>query len=86
MEVTNREPTTHWPVTHGPLPTGGTKAQPAMAHGAAMVVMGMPLTSTKGLGTVGIAMPPWEHKTIDPTVRMGPGMLCSFLLAVNLNG
>jgi hypothetical protein len=57
-----------------------------MAHGAAMVVMGMPLTSTKGLGTVGMAMPPCEHITTDPTVRMGPGMVCSFLLRFVLRG
>ena len=37
-------PTIHWPVTHGPLPPGGTNAQPATAYGAAIVATGCPLT------------------------------------------
>ena len=28
-EVTRNDPVTHWAVTQGPLPTGGTNAQPA---------------------------------------------------------
>jgi hypothetical protein len=58
LEVTMTEPTIHIAVTHGPLPAGGTKAQPATAYGAAMVATGIPETSTCGLGAVGIAMPP----------------------------
>ena len=51
-------PTTHCPVTHGPLPAGGTNAQPTTAYGAAIVAIGIPETKTVGLGTVGIAWPP----------------------------
>ena len=54
-ESTMVAPTTHWPVTHGPLPAGGTKVHPATAYGAAMVAIGMPETKTTGLGTVGTA-------------------------------
>jgi hypothetical protein len=39
-----------------------------------MVVMGMPETSTRGLGTVGIACPPCEHSTVAPTCNIGPGI------------
>jgi hypothetical protein len=78
FEVTKSEPRIHWPVTHGPLPTGGTNAQPAMAYGAAMVAMGIPDTNTNGLGTVGTAMPPCAHVTTAPTCRIGPGIASSF--------
>lgn len=67
IEVTCTDPTTHCAVTHGPLPAGGTKAQPAIVYGAAIVVAGIPATRTRGLGTVGIAWPPWEHSTVAPT-------------------
>jgi hypothetical protein len=39
-----------------------------------MVAIGIPETSTRGLGTVGIACPPWEHKTVAPTCKIGPGI------------
>jgi len=39
-DVTRTAPTTHWAVTQGPLPPGGTKGHPAMVYGAAIVVMG----------------------------------------------
>jgi hypothetical protein len=66
IEVTRTAPTTHCPVTHGPLPAGGTKAHPATAYGAAMVVIGVPETVTRGLGAVGVAWPPCEHITTAP--------------------
>ena len=65
-ETTRTAPTIHCPVTHGPLPAGGTKAHPATAYGAAMVATGMPETSTTGLGAVGIACPPCEQSTVAP--------------------
>ena len=72
-ESTRTAPTIHCPVTHGPLPAGGTKAQPATAYGAAIVATGMPDTITLGLGAVGTAWPPCEQSTVAPTCRMGPG-------------
>jgi hypothetical protein len=73
-DVTWTAPTDHWAVTQGPFPAGGTKAHPATMYGAAMVAMGMPDTVTRGLGTVGMACPPCEHKTVAPMCNMGPGM------------
>jgi hypothetical protein len=67
VDVTRVAPTDHCPVTHGPLPPGGTNAHPATAYGAAIVVAGMPETITRGLGTVGTAWPPCEHSTVAPT-------------------
>jgi hypothetical protein len=53
-EVTRVEPTVNCAVTHGPLPAGGGgKAHPATTQGALSVTVGCPLTSTRGLGTVG---------------------------------
>src|ERR1017187_9986261 len=40
-----------------------------------MVAMGMPETSTTGLGTVGMAWPPWEQRTVAPMCKIGAGML-----------
>jgi hypothetical protein len=58
----------HWAVTQGPLPFGGGgNVQPATAKGAAIVTVGWPLTVTRGLGTVGVASPAWEHFTCAPT-------------------
>jgi hypothetical protein len=49
----------HWATTQGPLAIGGGgNAQPATVHGAPAVMMGMPITDTRGLGTVGWTMPP----------------------------
>jgi hypothetical protein len=39
-----------------------------------MVAMGMPETITTGLGTVGMAWPPWEQRTVAPTCKIGPGI------------
>jgi hypothetical protein len=40
--------------THGPLAAGGGgNAQPATTHGPGKVTTGCPLTSTRGIGTVG---------------------------------
>jgi hypothetical protein len=67
LEVTRVAAVTHVAVTHGegaPLTLNG---QPATAYGAAMVVVGWPLTSTRGLGAVGCAWPPCEHNTDAPT-------------------
>src|SRR5260370_29720020 len=77
MEVTRTAPTVHWAVTQGPLPAGGTKAHPATVYGAAMVAIGMPDTRTRGLGTMGTACPPCEHKTVAPICKIGPGMAIS---------
>jgi hypothetical protein len=73
-ETTRTVPTIHWPVTHGPLPAGGMKAQPAITYGAVMVATGMPETITMGLGAAGTACPPWEHNTVAPTCKIGPGI------------
>src|SRR5271154_5073276 len=48
-----------------------------------MVTIGIPETKTLGLGTVGIATPPWAQFTTAPMCRIGPGMVtppCSVLL------
>lgn len=65
-EVTRTAPTTHCPVTQGPLPAGGTKAHPATVYGAEIVATGIPDTVTIGLGAVGIAWPPCAHVTTAP--------------------
>jgi hypothetical protein len=67
FDVTCSEPSTHMPVTQGPLPAGGTNAQPATAQGPAMVTVGIPDTSTMGFGTVGVATPPCAQVTTAPT-------------------
>jgi hypothetical protein len=54
MDVTRRVPSIHWPMTQGGS-GGGTSGQPATTHGALIVAVGMPITSTLGFGTVGIA-------------------------------
>jgi len=74
MEVTCTAPTTHWAVTQGPLPAGGTNAQPATIYGAAIVAAGWPATRTRGLGVVGMADPPCAHKTTAPMCKIGAGM------------
>src|SRR5580693_1892294 len=74
-DITCTAPTIHCAVTHGPFPAGGTNAQPATVHGAAMVAIGMPETMTRGLGTVGIACPPCAHITVAPMCRIGAGIL-----------
>src|SRR5260370_20083429 len=73
-ETTRTVPTIHCPVTHGPLPAIGTKAQPAITYGAVMVAAGIPETSTTGLSAVGTACPPCEHSTVAPICKIGPGM------------
>jgi hypothetical protein len=50
--------TTKFPVTHGPLPPGGTKPQPAIVQGEAIATAGWPETSTRAEGDAGIACPP----------------------------
>src|ERR1700722_20304853 len=73
-DSTRTAPTIHCAVTQGPFPAGGTKAHPATAYGAATVAIGIPDTSTIGLGTVGIACPPCAHNTVAPMCKMGPGI------------
>src|SRR5215469_5050698 len=73
-ESTRAAPTIHCAVTHGPFPVGATKAHPATTYGAAMVAMGMPITRTIGLGTVGIACPPCAHNTVAPMCKTGPAI------------
>lgn len=61
-------PLDHSAVTHGPLPLGGGgSAQPATTYGGVINTVGMPFTSTRGLGAVGWACPPCEHRTVAPT-------------------
>jgi hypothetical protein len=66
IDITCTAPTTHCPVTQGPLPAGGMNAHPAIAYGAAIVAIGIPETNTFGLGTVGSACPPCAHITTAP--------------------
>ncbi len=58
MAITLTAPTSHCPVTQGPLPAGGTKAHPATVYGLAIVATGIPETRTRGTGAGGIAWPP----------------------------
>jgi hypothetical protein len=58
IEVTRTAPTSHCAVTHRPLPAGGANVHPATMYGAAIVAIGIAVTSTRGLGAVGIACPP----------------------------
>src|SRR5689334_17361040 len=75
LEVTRVAELTNCAVTHGPLPAvGGGSVQPAITYGLAMVTVGMPLTVTRGLGTVGCAWPACEQSTVAPTWRRVPGM------------
>src|SRR4051812_2714114 len=62
-------------VTQGPLPAfGGGIAQPATAYVHEMVTAGWPLSSTRGIGAVGVAWPACEHSTVAPTWSNGPGI------------
>jgi hypothetical protein len=70
IEVTRSEAVggSHSATTQGPLATGGGgNAQPATVHGAPTVMIGMPMTVTRGFGTVGSTMPPWAHCTNAPS-------------------
>src|SRR5207244_12891079 len=71
---TRAAPTTHCPLTHGPLPPGGTNGQPATTYGVASVETGIPLTRTRGLGEVGWAWPPCMQVTTAPTWTANPGI------------
>jgi hypothetical protein len=51
VDVTRVLPTTHCAVTHGGT-DGGMPAHPATTHGLGSWHVGMPLTVTRGLGTV----------------------------------
>src|SRR5579871_4929129 len=75
LDVTRVEPTSHCPLTQGPLAAGGGgRAQPATTYGAMIVTVGWPLTVTRGLGAVGCACPPCEHSTVAPTCTRNPGI------------
>ena len=56
----------HWAVMHGTGPPLRLNGQPATTYGAAIVTVGWPPTSTRGLGTVGCACPPWAQSTVAP--------------------
>jgi hypothetical protein len=71
FDKTRMVPTTHCPVTHGGTALG-TPGHPAIVHGAAMVAVGMPLTSTRALGAAGIACPPCRHITTAPWCNRNP--------------
>ena len=58
--------------TGPPLTLNG---QPATVYGAVIVTVGCPLTSTRGLGAVGIALPPCAQITEAPRWRSGPGIV-----------
>jgi len=40
----------------------------------------MPVTVTRGLGTVGCACPAWEQRTVAPTWSKKPGMANSYTI------
>src|SRR5215472_6666920 len=65
IEVTRSVPITHWPVTQGGT-GGGTPGQPATTHGVVINAVGIPITSTRGLGAGGVACPPCRHMTTAP--------------------
>jgi hypothetical protein len=67
------------------LPAGGAKAQPATVHGPATVAIGIPETITTGLGTVGIACPPWAHRTVAPICKIGAGIVLPYCPQANLS-
>jgi hypothetical protein len=58
--------TIHWAVTQGPLPPGGTNGQPVIMYWLATVVIGIPLTVTRGNGSNGCACPACAHITVAP--------------------
>jgi len=67
FENTRVAQVTNCAVTHGPFAAGGGgNAHPATRYGAAIVTVGMPLTSTRGFGTVGCACPPCAQSTVAP--------------------
>src|SRR5688572_28063937 len=70
-------PINHCAVTHGPLPPVGTNGQPVITCGLATVAIAMPLTVTRGNGTVGCACPPCAHITVAFVWSKNPGMLLS---------
>lgn len=56
FDITRVVPVVHCAVTQGPLATvGGGSVQPATIYGAESVTVGMPETTTRALGTVGVA-------------------------------
>ena len=74
FDVTRVAATTHCPVIHGDGAPDTLNGHPAIAYGAAIVTVGCPLTSTRGLGEVGVAVPACAQSTVAPTCRSGPGI------------
>ena len=58
-------PVIHCPVAHGGAPVP-VRAHPVIAHGAAMVTIGCPLSVTLGKGAVAVAGPACEQVTTAP--------------------
>lgn len=59
----------------GPGPAGGgmTIGHPATTNGGADIGTGTPESFTRGLGAVGLAMPPWAHVTTQLMLSKKPG-------------
>jgi hypothetical protein len=55
----------NWAVTHGGDPELLSE-QPAIVHGELSVIAGWLPSSTRVLGTVGIAWPAWAQMTVAP--------------------
>jgi hypothetical protein len=72
-EVTRVLPVVHCAITHGGK-VDGMPGQPITLHGSGSRQLGMPLSITLGLGTVGMAWPPCVHMTVAPCWMSGPGM------------
>jgi hypothetical protein len=58
LDKTRKAATAHCAVTQGTGPPATLNGQAAITYGAVMMTVGWPLTSTRGFGAVGVAMPP----------------------------
>jgi len=69
----------------GGIGTGGTDVvipaaiHPAMGHGGDGMGTGTPITLTRGLGAVALALPPCEQITTADIVSKNPGIVISLL-------
>ena len=67
-------PATHCAVTQGGLAATRRGCSRRPRTGWPCVTTGCPLTSTRGNGAVGCAVPACTHSTVAPRWTMGPGM------------
>jgi hypothetical protein len=66
--VTRTADVTYCAVTQGPFAVGGGgSVHPATPYGLVIATVGMPLTSTRGFGDIGVACPAWAQVTVAPT-------------------